>query len=144
MKKKVPELQEYYENKFNSCKDQTSFKDLKEVMETRYKFIEQQMFKRKSIIRDIYFSTIFSLYLKQDQREKLTELLREWILHAIDNCETRVQLQVKLDRLIIDFCDYYSTHSNFLNKTVSNVFNRRKQKFDSVFKLASEINFGIK
>lgn len=111
-------------------------------METRYKFIENQIFKRKSIIRDIYFSTIFSLYLKQDQRSKLTELLREWILHAIDNCETRVQLQVKLDKLIIDFCDYYSSNSNFLNINVNKLLNNRKQKFNDLFKLASEFKIG--
>ncbi len=142
MKKKIPELQEHYQHEFINCKDQTTFKHLQELMETRYKFIEHQVFKRKSIIRDIYFSTIFSLYLKQDQRAKLTELLREWIFHAIDNCETRVQLQVKLDKLIIDFCDYYSCQSHFLKNNVEKLFTNREQRSNGLFKLASELRVG--
>ncbi|MFX0134013.1 MAG: hypothetical protein ACFFDN_10255 [Candidatus Hodarchaeota archaeon] len=47
-----------------------------------------------------------------------------------------------MDKLIIDFCDYYPDHSNFLKINVDELFNNRRQKFDGLFKLASELKMG--
>ena len=71
----IPEIKEHFKEKFTKYDDAQIFNMLKDELEHKYAFIENQIYTYKTTIHDLYLSTIFALYLQPDLRETLSGML---------------------------------------------------------------------
>ena len=130
------------------CLEKKDFAKFKEERDTKYQCLQNVLYEKQSEIFQLFIDTIYKLYLKKNEREELTESLKEWITDSIDESLSRIKLQKKLDKAVRRFCNYFASTSNFIRKfdffraKTGNANTNHKRIPDDDFQYASDMVAG--